>query len=292
MKNYNRQNSGGFLLHISAKNGLFTYFYILQNCKTEGMNTMSDAIQVTFDELAVSAEEIKIDKREEFGCCSRYRECSLAGQCVNEDISRQKNCIYNRHLKNGKIFYTQNATGFSKEKYKSICAIYNNLTGELLEEFNNYLGYFFDYKRFHRFCFCQRTDCQEQLAAKGLIVNSVGLYAAYMFLEGLKISIIKALDDRYNKFRDYIIQTNKENKKNKSGAPVLTVRKELLGAIVKKDIDYLPVLKKYAAISLPGDIEKYLYELFLEVKPSYNKIDTTSFFMTNFKRRSPIEEFE
>lgn len=40
-----------------------------------------------------------------FGCCSKYKECSKAGQCLHEDKFYAKGCYYRRNLEQGKVFY-------------------------------------------------------------------------------------------------------------------------------------------------------------------------------------------
>ena len=44
----------------------------------------------------------------EFGCCSRYNECSDAKKCVNPNPEMAIKCMYRKNLKNGKIFYGKN----------------------------------------------------------------------------------------------------------------------------------------------------------------------------------------
>ncbi len=45
---------------------------------------------------------------EQFGCCSRFVECSDAKRCVHPDILFAAACIYRRNLEDGKIFYGKN----------------------------------------------------------------------------------------------------------------------------------------------------------------------------------------
>ena len=44
-----------------------------------------------------------------FGCCSRYVECSEAGQCVHPDAAFSMECMYKTNLKRGRIFYGSKA---------------------------------------------------------------------------------------------------------------------------------------------------------------------------------------
>ncbi len=43
-----------------------------------------------------------------FGCCSRYIECSDTLKCINPDKKLAKGCQYRENLESGKIFYGKN----------------------------------------------------------------------------------------------------------------------------------------------------------------------------------------
>lgn len=49
-----------------------------------------------------------MDTEEQFGCCSKYVECSNALQCINNDIRSRLACLYKRNLDKNKIFYGKN----------------------------------------------------------------------------------------------------------------------------------------------------------------------------------------
>lgn len=40
-----------------------------------------------------------------FGCCSKYKECSAAHNCLHENYLYAKGCQYRSHLEAGRIFY-------------------------------------------------------------------------------------------------------------------------------------------------------------------------------------------
>lgn len=40
-----------------------------------------------------------------FGCCHRFKECSLEKQCIHPDLFYAKGCQYRKNLEAGKIFY-------------------------------------------------------------------------------------------------------------------------------------------------------------------------------------------
>ncbi len=45
---------------------------------------------------------------EQFGCCSRYVECSDLLKCTNPDKKIARGCQYKDNLENGRIFYGKN----------------------------------------------------------------------------------------------------------------------------------------------------------------------------------------
>lgn len=63
--------------------------------------------------------------KNEFGCCSRYYECSNAKKCLIAEQKYAKGCLYRRKLESGIIYYGKNATGFSEEEYETCkCKVY------------------------------------------------------------------------------------------------------------------------------------------------------------------------
>ncbi len=58
-----------------------------------------------------AAQEIfeAVLRRNGYGCCSRYLECSDAKQCTHPDIMFAVQCAYRKNLMAGRIFYGKNA---------------------------------------------------------------------------------------------------------------------------------------------------------------------------------------
>lgn len=42
-----------------------------------------------------------------FGCCSKYRACSEAGQCIHENLLYATGCAYRQNLERGDVFYRE-----------------------------------------------------------------------------------------------------------------------------------------------------------------------------------------
>lgn len=51
---------------------------------------------------------LAVTSGEQFGCCSRFMECSDARKCIHPDALFAAACIYRRNLENGKIYYGKN----------------------------------------------------------------------------------------------------------------------------------------------------------------------------------------
>lgn len=49
-----------------------------------------------------------INNEENFGCCSKFVQCSDNLKCVNDDIRLRLSCMYKKNLDNGRIFYGKN----------------------------------------------------------------------------------------------------------------------------------------------------------------------------------------
>lgn len=68
--------------------------------KPSDVYSLIDLILETYDETI---------GYEEFGCCSKFMECSDAKECIHPDIAMSKGCLYKKNLEEGKIFYGKNA---------------------------------------------------------------------------------------------------------------------------------------------------------------------------------------
>ncbi len=44
-------------------------------------------------------------KADQFGCCSKFEQCSNAGQCMHENLLYAKACAYRKNLEQGRIFF-------------------------------------------------------------------------------------------------------------------------------------------------------------------------------------------
>ncbi len=87
------------------------------------------------------------------GCCSKYRECSQAGKCIQTD-EYYKQCAYRKNLENGQIFYSKKSIFFNQERYDYLAEYYRNLDDEKRDAFNELLDYFFSKKRGVEDCLC------------------------------------------------------------------------------------------------------------------------------------------
>ena len=108
-----------------------------------------------------------INDPDAFGCCSRYRECSDAGKCVNPNEELSAHCVYRNHLNNGRVFYGKEANDFSASEYKKICQRVDALPQDARQALDNLLIDFFE---FHRSASCVviRNAYLDDLLSTGL----------------------------------------------------------------------------------------------------------------------------
>lgn len=114
-----------------------------------------------------------------FGCCSRYRECSNAGECLIKDeehckkfpllpkeswpdmIELSAHCAYRKNLESGRIFYGKNANGFSLSKYEEFRKKIDALTPDARTAFNNIVIDLCEYNRGSERCMVRNVHIQE-----------------------------------------------------------------------------------------------------------------------------------
>lgn len=57
---------------------------------------------------AIYNDLLAVTSGEQFGCCSRYKQCSDAKKCLHPDTLFAAACIYRKNLEEGRIFYGKN----------------------------------------------------------------------------------------------------------------------------------------------------------------------------------------
>lgn len=102
-----------------------------------------------------------------FGCCSSYRACSDAGQCVISDRDYSVNCLYRKNLEAGRIFYGKNANDFDRSRYDDLYRRINSLSPDARSAFNAILIDFSEYHRSSHRCIVRNKYISE-LSAVGL----------------------------------------------------------------------------------------------------------------------------
>lgn len=82
---------------IKSENDFIRYmFHDLNN-----IDEIEKILLQIYDECEASVHQ--------FGCCSRYEECSNAKLCIHPDLVYSQGCWYRKNLEAGKIFYGINA---------------------------------------------------------------------------------------------------------------------------------------------------------------------------------------
>lgn len=93
----------------------YPVFDIVSNGVRFKFDSLAD-LDDRFEKIIASLYQILLKRLsvDEFGCCSRYLECSDKKTCVNTLIDNKKRklstgCHYKKHLESGHIFYGKNA---------------------------------------------------------------------------------------------------------------------------------------------------------------------------------------
>lgn len=124
--------------------------------KLSGLETEIDNYRIQVEQgeqlkLSYNEQINKIVKKEEtnpddvlkddnnFGCCSKYKECSLEGHCIRDDI-RSLNCTYRKKLENGEIYYSKSSKNFSQKSYDYIEKHYQSLSEAQRRAFVELIG--------------------------------------------------------------------------------------------------------------------------------------------------------
>ena len=157
--------------------------------------------QITFDEIpgpqtttAAHQEEGKDLSSGQLGCCSKIRDCSRAGHCLQDD-EYYKQCGYRKNLEKGNVFYSEKANSFSQERYDYIESFRNSLDENEKGAFDEIVIYFEKTKRGTKSCFCLNNDNIRSVIEKcnAFELKSGGDLTARVFDAGL-ILISKAAD--------------------------------------------------------------------------------------------------
>ncbi len=133
--------------------------------------------QMTFDEIteikkATPAEENVILNSGMLGCCSKFRDCSRAGHCLQTEES-YKQCGYRKNLERGIMFYSEKSSTFSQERYNYIESFRNSLTEEEKNAFDEVVIYFQKTKRGTKSCFCLSSPIIRDIVSKCAVFNII-----------------------------------------------------------------------------------------------------------------------
>jgi hypothetical protein len=132
-----------------------------------------------------------------FGCCHRYRDCSATGRCLIPEISYSEQCTYRYNLESGHVFYTEHATNFSQEEYRSILDKIDALPTAALRSLDAILLDICEYNRGSLLCVIRNENISE--------LDTLGLFrirplaAAFPALCAYrKLSPLILADDRFS----------------------------------------------------------------------------------------------
>lgn len=110
---------------------------------------------------------ISSNSDDSFGCCSRYRACSDAGECLISHLDYSLGCIYRRQLESGHVFYGKNADNFSSDEYAVIKNAVTSLSSDSAGVLDLILLNLCEYNRGASSCIV-RNFALNELSALGL----------------------------------------------------------------------------------------------------------------------------
>lgn len=102
----------------------YKYLFIEKNIKITYLDDNGEWIKYKIENIndISKISDIIIDIYEDFeasvhqfGCCSRYEECSNNKKCIHPDTLYSQGCLYRKNLESGKIFYGINANQHIKQ---------------------------------------------------------------------------------------------------------------------------------------------------------------------------------
>lgn len=106
-----RVKSSSFMEIVNKYANLFPESSILSAdahwCKIKLLNK-DDVFKYITQLVSIYNNLLAVTSGEQFGCCSRFMECSDAKKCIHSDALFAAACIYRRNLEDGKIFYGKN----------------------------------------------------------------------------------------------------------------------------------------------------------------------------------------
>lgn len=146
----------------------------------------------------------------DFGCCSRYRECSDARRCLAPDIGH--GCMYRRNLEAGRIFYGRNSIYFDPAKYAEITSLISGFSTGALDALDKVLSYICEYRRAATSCVI-RNQYVYELSSLGVFeIKPLGaLFPLYCSSKSL-FSLVQSNESCLSAFREAQAKRKEENK--------------------------------------------------------------------------------
>lgn len=206
-------------------------------------------------------------------CCSKYRECSAAGQCVNSHLDYSANCQYRANLKQGKVFYGKNADDFHMSEYRRYLDIIHALGEEERTEFHRLLNYMLMHRRGENITLLYASDILSRLERVGLITcHKCAQYVMPLMLDGyikelLKkdIKLFSRWATREEEIKQQIKSQHEEAKKvnSKAKKPPFVFKKEFIPWVSTNGPQFVAAIEaQYTRVSMPDIWRRYAEEYY------------------------------
>lgn len=199
---------------------------------------------------------------EDFGCCSRYHQCSDAKACLIPDRAYSKSCIYRKSLEAGTIFYGKNATAYDAKKYQFFLDKYSSLRPADASVLRNFLHYFYVKKNGVQSAMFLDTPEMFSLADSGFF--ELAVYPAKIVNKCRMSALMDACGDRFSEAVSWAkAKCPPEKWEKRKGRKIY--RDELAHWILKFDpIAVAKLCEGIHFVNIKPDSRLELYEFFFD----------------------------
>lgn len=208
--------------------------------------------------------QLSTTSADDFGCCSRYRQCSAEMRCLIADRPYSERCAYRKHLESGVSYYGKNATDFDADKYERYKSSIASLSDGASAYYRSLLTYFFHTKRGLRLELVYKNSQVRELEKAGVISTSKSHNYVLSHYKN------KAILQLFEHDPSLVTQWNAVSKRARSEArkkeETYVIKDVLIPWLKESAPEVLVILdEKYCFASFAPEIRKYAEEYWVEI---------------------------
>lgn len=225
-----------------------------------------------FDKEDKSPNTRKGTAQETLGCCSRFRECSDAGECLIQDEDHCKNlpflpkeswpqmielsttCAYRKKLEQGQVLYGKCQPRFSADRYKEFLRKIDALAPDVRIMFDNIVIDLCEYNRGTKRCMVRNVHIHELEEIGLLEFRKLG--AEFPMAKLGKWDYRKVLELVYNNEEYLPLFKQAQERRKEERRPLLDELKEAQKQKNITEIKRLETQRKLLDVTTPGEDTK------------------------------------